>query len=174
MAIYGHGDETMGSRWLCLPFFKAFLVLIPLITGAGSLAAQTLSSYTTSLTSSINSLMQLYPAKSPVIIGANHYLANGSILQGLDTQTLLDYVDGLKAAGAQRIDLSPAIDSVNNPAIEAKYDAIVQHIRELGLQLALDPQFAKNEASLASFQDFQTLAAQTYRSWRPAISPTVS
>ena len=69
---------------------------------------------------------------------------------------------GLKAAGAQRIDLNPAIDTVNNPALEAKYDALVQHIRELGLELAINPEFANTEAAVASFQDFQTLATQTY------------
>jgi uncharacterized protein (TIGR03437 family) len=112
----------------------------------------------------MNSLMQQYPAsaKSPVIIGANNYLANGAIVSGVDTQVLLDYVDGLKAAGAQRIDLNPAIDTVNNPALEAKYDALVQHIRELGLELAINPEFANTEAAVASFQDFQTLATQTY------------
>jgi uncharacterized protein (TIGR03437 family) len=154
--------KQMSSGWLPRPFLKVFLVLIPLVAGARFLAAQTLSSYSASLTSSMNSLMQQYPAKSPVIIGANNYLADGAIVQGVSTQVLLDYVDGLKAAGAQRIDLNPAMDTVNNAASEAKYDAIVQHIRELGLQLAINPQFATNEAPLGSFQAFQTLATQTY------------
>ena len=155
----------MNSRWLSRPFWKAFLFLIALVTSARFLAAQTLSSYSASLTSSMNSVMQQYPAKGPVIIAANHYLADGAIVQGVDTQVLLDYVDGLKAAGAQRIDLNPAIDTVNIAASEAKYDAIVQHIRELGMQLAINPQFATNEATIGSgtFQDFQTLAAQTYQ-----------
>src|ERR1700683_3263147 len=111
-------EKNMSSQWLPRPFLKGFLVLIPLVTGARFLAAQTLSSYTTSFTSAVDSLIQQYPAspKSPVIIGANLYLANGDIVQGVDTQTLLDYVDGLKAAGAQRIDLNPAVDTVNNAA----------------------------------------------------------
>ena len=124
----------MNRGWLSRPFGKAFLVLIALATGARFLAAQSLTSYSTSLTSSIDSLMTQYPAsaKSPVIIGAHVYLADGAIVQGVDTQVLLDYVDGLKAAGAQRIDLDPAIDTVNNAASEAKYDALVQHIRRVG------------------------------------------
>jgi len=155
----------MSCGWFSRPFWKAFLVLIPLVTGVRFLAAQSLSSYSTSLTSSIDSLMTQYPAsaKSPVIIGAHVYLADGAIVQGVDTQVLLDYVDGLKAAGAQRIDLDPAIDTVNNAASEAKYDALVQHIRELGLQLALDPQFGINETAIGSFQAFQALATQTYK-----------
>jgi uncharacterized protein (TIGR03437 family) len=157
-------EKNMSSQWLPRPFLKGFLVLIPLVTGARFLAAQTLSSYTTSFTSAVDSLIQQYPAspKSPVIIGANLYLANGDIVQGVDTQTLLDYVDGLKAAGAQRIDLNPAVDTVNNAASSAKFDAIVQHIHQLGLELALNPIVGADESGL-SFQDFQTLAMQTYQ-----------
>ncbi len=163
----------MKSLFATRPFWKTFLVLIPLITGTRFLAAQSITDYSNNLTSSINSLMQQYPAnpKSPVIISANLYLGYGAILPGVDTQTLLDYVDGLKAAGAQRIDLNPAINTVNTPALAAKYDAIVQHIRELGLQLAINPEFDTTEAPVASFQDFETLAMSTYQQMASRYQP---
>jgi len=163
----------MSSPWFSRPFWKAWLVLIPLITGARYLTAQSLSSYSSSLTSSIDSLMQQYPAnpKSPVIISANLYLGYGGIVPEVATQTLLDYVDGLKAAGAQRIDINPAIDTVNDATSAAKYDAVVQHIRQLGLQLAINPEFDSSEAKVASFQDFQTLATSTYQQMAARYQP---
>jgi len=166
----------MISRWLPRPFRKAFLVLIPLLAGARFLAAQysSLSSYTASFTGTVASLTSQYApaAKSPVIIGANLYLAHGAIVPGVDTQTLLDYVDGLKAAGAQRIDFNPGLTTINNSTSAAKYDAVVQHIRQLGLRLAINPEFnAPGDGIITSFEQYQTMALAAYQQLAARYQP---
>ena len=165
----------MISRRLPRPFWKAFPVLIPLFAGAGFLEAQSssLSSYTSSFNTTVSSLTSQYApaAKSPVLIGANLYLAHGAIVPGVDTQTLLDYVDGLKAAGAQRIDFNPGLTTVNDTASVAKYTAMVQHIRQLGLQLAINPEFDTGEAAITSFAQYQQMASAAYQQLAALYQP---
>jgi uncharacterized protein YaeQ len=56
---------------------------------------------------------------------------------------LLAYIDGLKAAGAQRIEFNPGVTSVDDPEVMEKYDAVVKHIRELGLQVQINLEYAR-------------------------------
>jgi uncharacterized protein (TIGR03437 family) len=153
---------------------KAFLVLLPLLAGGRFLAAQSINSYTTSFNDAVGSLTSLYPAapNSPVIIGANLYLAHGAIVAGVDTQTLLDYVDGLKAAGAQRIDFNPGLTTLNNSTSAAKYDAVVQHIRQLGLRLAINPEYnSPGDGIITSFEQYQTMALAAYQQLAARYQP---
>jgi uncharacterized protein (TIGR03437 family) len=162
------------SRRLSRPVFNAFFILIPLVAGARLLPAQTITSYTDSFNSTVGNLTSQYmaSAKSPVIIGANLYLAHGAIVGGVSTQTLLDYVDGLKAAGAQRIDFNPGLTTLNNSASEVKYDAVVQHIRELGLGLAINPEFnAPGDGIMTSFEQYQTMALAAYQQYAARYQP---
>src|SRR5579872_2581297 len=69
----------------------------------------------------------------PVVFSANIPMANGASIATTPLDTLLDYVDGLKQAGAQRIEFNPGLTSLSDPIVMAKYDALVQHIRQLGL-----------------------------------------
>ena len=99
----------------------------------------------------------------PLVLGGNLALANGAMIAGVRQDVLLDYVDGLKAAGVQRVDLNPGILSMNDPNATALYDAVVQHIRQLGLELALNPEVNTGDlGSKPKFQDFQNTALQTY------------
>ena len=164
----------MTFRLLPRSHYKILTFLIPLLAGTRFLAAQSLSSYTASFNSAVSSITSQYPASpnSPVIIGANLYLAHGAIVQSVDTQTLINYVDGLKAAGAQRIDLNPGLATINNATSAAKYDAVVQHIRQLGLGLAINPQFSSpGDGVITSFQDFQTKATASYQQLAARYQP---
>lgn len=99
----------------------------------------------------------------PVIFGANLAIAQGSTIASMPLDALLNYVDGLKKAGAQRIEFNPGVASLSDPAITAKYDALVQRIRQLGLRLAINPEFVPGElGAQASFQQFQTAALAAY------------
>lgn len=153
----------MLSRSLRFP--KAAFLVVMLFAGRGPIAAQDINSYITSQTGTINGMITSYGgAKAPVIVGAQLYLANGAIIGGVETQTLLNYVDGLKAAGVQRVDFNPGVTLLSNPATEAKYDAVVRHIRQLGLRLAINP-VVTNIQELgpgATFQDFQNRAMQSF------------
>ncbi len=105
----------------------------------------------------------LAAAKQPLVFSGNLALANGSVITGIRQQVLLDYVDGLKAAGVQRIDLNPGVTSMKDPNATALYDAVVAHIRQLGLQLAINPEVGVGElGSNPSFQDFESAATTTY------------
>src|ERR1022692_545141 len=53
--------------------------------------------------------------------------------------------NGLKAAGVQRVEFNPSIATMSPPGNVTKYDAIVRHIRELGLQLAINPEYEIGE-----------------------------
>jgi uncharacterized protein (TIGR03437 family) len=107
----------------------------------------------------------LPPATGKIVFSGNLVYANGAVVADatLPLNVLLQYVEGLKAAGAQRIDLNPAVNSINDPAATAAYDALVAHIRELGLQLAMNPQVVGGELGTSpTFQDFQTAAMTAY------------
>lgn len=99
----------------------------------------------------------------PVILGGSLFYSNGSLVDNMPESFLLDYVDGLKAAGVQRVDLNPGITTINDKTATALYDAVVQRIRQLGMQLAINPEIDNADAQqITSFQDFQTMAQQNY------------
>jgi len=99
----------------------------------------------------------------PLVISGNLLYANGKVLAQAPMSALLNYVDGLKAAGAQRVDLNPGVTSVSTPAAQALLDAVVTHIRQLGMQLAINPEITPGELGQhPSFSTFQTTALQSY------------
>ena len=69
------------------------------------------------------------------------HLAHGNIIGNMPLDVLDAYADALKAAGAERIDIytTPAAWPDKTPAIIAKYDAVIAHIRQIGVKLGFDP-----------------------------------
>ncbi len=99
----------------------------------------------------------------PVVFGANLVFAQGSAIANAPLDALLNYVDGLKQAGAQRIEFNPGVTSLSDPNVMAKYDALVQHIRQLGLRLAINPEIVSGEfGGRPTFQQFQSAALAAY------------
>jgi uncharacterized protein (TIGR03437 family) len=153
--------------------YLTLLLQVVLLTAATRLpgaaqSQQTEQQFIDSTSGAIAAFQATLPTapNNKVVLGGNLLYANGAFYL-LKTppplDILLEYVEGLKAAGAQRVDLNPAVTSINNPAATAAYDALVAHIRELGMQLALNPQVAVGElGSSPSFQDFQDMAMTTY------------
>ena len=142
---------------------------IALLAALGTLpgAAQDVTQFISTTTNSINAFQStLAPASSKVILSSNLVYANGAFFfqsSPPPLDVLLQYVEGLKASGAQRVDLNPAVTTINDPDATAIYDAVVAHIRALGMQLALNPQVVGGELGLSpTFQDFQTMAMTTY------------
>jgi uncharacterized protein (TIGR03437 family) len=117
-----------------------------------------------SVTTAINNLTAGLPATStPIVFGGNLVFADGLVVAGAPQSVLLAYVDGLKAAGAQRIELNPGVTSVNNPTIAANYLAVVRRARQLGMQVAINPEISPNELGKnPTFQDFENTAIETY------------
>lgn len=149
---------------------RALAWLIALLALAARLPAQnqpTEQQFIDSTTAAISAFQNsLAPATGKIVFSGNLVYANGAVFTQSGTPPLsvmLQYVEGLKAAGAQRIDLNPGVMSLNNEAATAAYDALVAHIRELGLQLAINPQVVGGElGSSPTFKDFHDAAMTAY------------
>ncbi len=147
--------------------------LLKLISIAAVLAAalparaqvQTESQFVDSVYAAIQPLLSESPG-TPIVMSANLVLAQGAFItsSAVTVPVLENYVDGLKAAGAQRIDINPGYLSLSDPGIMAKYDAVVLYIRQLGLQLAINPEYVTDQTyvpgqkGVTSFQQFQAAA----------------
>jgi uncharacterized protein (TIGR03437 family) len=91
-------------------------------------------------------------------MAANLEFAQVEFIPSFDISVLLAYVDGLKAVGVQRIDVNPGYLSLSDPSVTAKYDQLVQHIRQLGLMLAINPEVDPAQQTVTTFQQFQSAA----------------
>jgi hypothetical protein len=96
--------------------------------------------------------------RKPILFSGNMTLAYGTAIRFVPVPVLLRYADALKEAGCRRVDFNPGLTSLSDPAVAAKYDALVRHIRELGLQLAINPEYMRDEAPIGGFRDYQALA----------------
>src|SRR5580700_4970043 len=141
-------------------FLKTIPFVIALLMGVRPLASQQLplSTFVSQVSSDIGPLLGLQ-FKQPIIMGANLEFAQGAFISSQKLSDLLDYVDGLKAVGAQRIEINPGYLSLQDPAIMAMYDAIVLHIRQLGLQLAINTVVVQGQNNGSNFTEFQANAA---------------
>lgn len=150
------------------PQWKALCLFGISVLTVRPLASQTCDAGCTQFVNVVNAAITALTAtlgspSHPVVYSGNLVFANGAVVDKASTQVLLNYVDGLKAAGVQRIDLNPGYTSINDPVATANYDAVVRHIRELGLQLSLNPEVNTLELGRgATFQDYQTTAMETF------------
>lgn len=149
------------------PLSLLALLLLVLMMGARPLASQTQTEqqFIASVQNSIQNLVPtgIKPAQR-IVFSGNLVFANGKAMsRNNNIQTLLAYVDGLKAAGAQRVDLNPGVTTVTNSATMQIYDAVIRHIRELGMQVALNPEYTPGELGKGiTFADFQKAAEESY------------
>jgi|HubBroStandDraft_1064217.scaffolds.fasta_scaffold12506_3 uncharacterized protein (TIGR03437 family) len=105
----------------------------------------------------------LPPPTHKIVFSGNLSEAQGGIIKSRPLTVLLQIVEGIKAAGGQRVDLNPGIESINDQTAIAMYDAIVYRIRELGMQLAINPTVLNGELGAnPTFQDLQTAATTTF------------
>ena len=135
------------------------LLLVWVLPSAGQQADESryLSSVNAALDSLIAKLSKL--PQQPVTFSANLILAHGVAIKGVPAKTLLEYIDALKSAGAQRIEFNPGVTSVNDPDVMEKYDAVVKHIRELGVPVEINLEYARSgnrntDMAVRHFQDF--------------------
>jgi hypothetical protein len=158
--------RSRGKLLFISPFHLSFsrkigLCALWLIASMGLLAFQDdQTRYFNSVNAAINHLINQCGAlpKKPIIFSGNMTLAYGTAVRFVPVPVLLRYADALKEAGCRRIDFNPGLTSLSDPAVADKYDALVRHIRELGLQLAINPEYMRGEAPIGSFRDYQALA----------------
>jgi len=140
---------------------------------AHPLLSQTEAQYIASVNAAISGLTAgLGPANHPIIFAGNLVHADGKVIGQANLNNLLAYVDGLKAAGVQRVDINPGLTSINDPAARPLYDAVVGYIRQVGLQLAINPEFTAGELGPnITFQDFTNAAMQNYPAYVARYQP---
>lgn len=95
---------------------------------------------------------------------ANLFFAHEVCIKNMPLETLKKYVDALKEAGVHRIDINmglfPWLD--NHQETIKKYDALIHHIRQAKLQLAINPQYSTMYHQFRKFDDWKTAALKVY------------
>lgn len=113
--------------------------------------------------------------KSSMHFSTNLFLAHGAFIKYIPQDILLKYVDVIKASGADRIDISPspAFWTNNDKAMIAKYDAVVDRIRQDGLQLAIDPEFNRSDYKTTNFSEIQKSTLSAYQQIAQKYTPDI-
>jgi len=142
------------------------LAMLAMGAAVSPLAAQqeSVTTFINGVVTSINNVTANLPTgnRQPLIFGGQDFLAYGLGDHNWTPQEEIDYVDGLKAAGVQRVEFNPAVTTINNPADVANLDVAVRRVRELGMLLAINPEFNVGELTISTFSDFTNVAMQTY------------
>ncbi|NOY82776.1 MAG: hypothetical protein GXP31_17395 [Kiritimatiellaeota bacterium] len=99
-----------------------------------------------------------------LVFSANLFFAHEVCIKAMPLEILTKYVDALKAAGVNRIDINMGLFPWLNNHEETigKYDALVRHIRQANLQLAVNPQYSGMYHKFRTFDDWATAALKVY------------
>ena len=99
-----------------------------------------------------------------VAFGVNLFLAHEYAIDKVPVEPLKKAVTAFKEAGVSRIDINmglfPWIDG--DQATIAKYDALIEHIRSMGLQVAINPQYSRTRHRVNSLAEWRTLAFRMF------------
>lgn len=114
-------------------------------------------------------------SRQPLVFSANLFFAHGAAIKSVPLDTLIRYADGLKEAGAQRIDINPGPFPWLNQDAEtiAKHDSLIRHIRRLGLQLAFNPEYNRGSIKIKRFSDWETAALKFYAELARRYQPDI-
>ena len=121
------------------------------------------------------SLASYAQSRHSLTFGANLVFAHGALIKRFPLDILLSYADALKEAGAGRIEIyaSPATWSDGDGETIAKYDALVDHIRKIGLAVVISPEFNYGERRIRQFSDWQEYAVPAYREMARRYRPEI-
>lgn len=110
--------------------------------------------------------------KKPIAFGCNMILAHGSLVNRVPLEVLEKYADAIKEAGAQRVELNPVVRAHGDAEALKKYKALVEHIRKLGLKIALNPEsFDPKFAGISTFAEYEKEALRQYAQWAAELKP---
>ena len=103
-------------------------------------------------------------ARRRIEFGLNLFIAHEAWIGGMPQEALIKAVDAFKEAGVDRVDLNPGqfpwLD--RDQATIAKYDAVVERIRQHGLKLVLNPQYSTVKHKVNSFAEWRKRAVILY------------
>ncbi len=99
--------------------------------------------------------------KSKVQFSANLFFAHGAAVKHFTLDDLKTYASALKEAGVKRIDINIGLAAwiEDDPEIKNKYAALMEHIRNLNLKFALNPEFSATEYTLKENQSPESFSA---------------
>ena len=136
--------------------------------------AEDLTEYLGQVNAEMDKLLAEYARlpQKPLTFSANMILAHGSIVKRVPVEVLLACAEALKDAGVQRVDLNPGITSIFDPEVRSKYEALIAHIRRLGLQVAINPEYDKhNDTTITTFRGFENTVVKAYAEWAARFKP---
>lgn len=118
-------------------------------------------------------------SRGGLVFSANMNFAHRQYVRACSAELLISYADALKELGAKRIDINPGLWpwSKHDEADIAKYDALVSHIKQIGLQLAWNPAYFPQDLRVGALADYQKAALPIYaemaRRYKPDIFTVV-
>ncbi len=148
--------------------FVAGLLLV--LLAAAVTPAQTISKdqYISGMDASLNEIIRRSDASRqlPLVFSAMLFYAHEAIIADVPLELLQAYVDGLREAGAHRIDFNPGTwpwrVGSNDPVLAAinreKYDKLVDYIRASGLLLNLNPMYSTAYNRFSTFAEWKAAA----------------
>jgi hypothetical protein len=113
--------------------------------------------------------------RHPLVFSVNLFFAHGGVVTRFPLETMLKCVDAFHEAGARRVDINPAIDPWRNNDTESikKYDAVIAHIRRLGMQLAINPEVNHRHDKSETFATWKAAALKAYGEMARRYKPDV-
>jgi len=143
--------------------------------GPATQAALTDAQYIQQLSTRLDALraeLQGKPAH-PLVFSVNLFFAHGGVVTRFPVDLMLKCVDAFHEAGARRVDINPAIDPWRTGDAETikKYDAVVAHIRELGMQLAINPEVNHKHDPAETFESWSAAALKAYAEMAARYKP---
>ncbi|MDH3913167.1 MAG: hypothetical protein OEU09_17925 [Rhodospirillales bacterium] len=165
---------TVKALAISLTVGLATLCLLPACSGAQTLTEDEFIARMDAALDEIYAFSSAQP-QHPLQFGANLFYAHETVIERVPLQTLLDYADALIETGVERIDINtglfPWLDG--DQVTIAKYDALIQHIRDAGVRIALNPQYSAVYHRMTSFSAWRAAALKVYatlaRRYRPEI-----
>ncbi len=115
----------------------------------------------------------------PLQFAVNLFFAHEGVIEHVDLDVLTKMVDAFRDLGIDRIDINMGLFpwKDKDQAQIAKYDAIIRHIRNAGLQVAINPQYTPVRHRVSSLEEWTTAAIPVYeeiaRRYKPEIFVTV-
>jgi hypothetical protein len=114
-------------------------------------------------TQDINVMTSAYTnlPQQPLLFSANIILAKGSAINNTPIGVLKTYAFALQQENLQRIDINPALTAYADTTVMNKYAALIAYIHQLGMQVAINPEYdSVSDASITTFGAYQNAAAR--------------
>jgi hypothetical protein len=165
------------NRWF-IPAAVAFALTVCPATPQRQLSEQQYRSGMKKGLSSVKSITE--PQKHhPLQFAVNLFFAHEGVIEHVDLDVLTKMVDAFRDLGVDRVDINMGLFpwKSTDPAQIAKYDAVIRHIRDAGLQLAINPQYTAVRHRVASLEGWTAAALPVYeeiaRRYKPEIFVTI-